>query len=188
MNRYHRWFCGSSGWASQLETTVIPWVLRDYPVGPELLEIGPGPGLATNVLRTRIPQLTCIEVDHALADALARRMEGTNVTIVEGDATKMPFEDARFDTAISMTMLHHVPSASLQDRLLAETFRVLRPGGAFYGSDSMTNLKFRLSHVFDTMVVVDPATFVRRLELAGFEEIAVREGKGAFRWRARKPA
>jgi hypothetical protein len=50
------------------------------------------------------------------------------------------------------------------------------------------NLKFRLYHLFDTMVVIDPGSFVKRLEAAGFTDVAVREGKGAFRFRAKKPA
>jgi hypothetical protein len=37
MNLYHRRFCGSTGWAEQLETTVIPWVLRDYDLGQHVM-------------------------------------------------------------------------------------------------------------------------------------------------------
>jgi SAM-dependent methyltransferase len=99
----------------------------------------------------------------------------------------MPFVDGAFSGAVSMTMLHHVPSAELQDRLLAETFRVLKPGGTFVGSDSTVNLKFRIAHLFDTMVLVPPKEFEARLVRAGFVDVAVREGKGAFRFRARKP-
>jgi len=36
------------------------------------------------------------------------------------------------------------------------------------------------------MVVVDPGTFGERLEAAGFREVAVDIGKGAFRFRARR--
>jgi SAM-dependent methyltransferase len=188
MNTYHRWYCRSAKWARQLEETVLPWVIRDYDLGDHLLEIGPGPGLATDLLRKRCQRLTCIEIDAKLATSLKERMAGTNVTVIEGDGTAMPFPDGSFSGAVSMTMLHHVPSAALQDRLLAETFRVLRPGGVFAGSDSTVNLKFRLAHVFDTMVLVDPGSFAKRLEAAGFTDVAVREGKGAFRFRAKKPA
>lgn len=188
MNTYHRWFCRSAKWARQLEETVLPWVIRDYDLGQDVLEIGPGPGMATDLLRQRFQRLTCIEIDSKLATSLKERMNGTGVTVVEGDGTAMPFPDASYSGAISMTMLHHIPDAGLQDRLLAETFRVLKPGGVFVGSDSTVNLKFRLYHVFDTMVVVDPASFAKRLEAAGFTDVAVREGKGAFRFRAKKPA
>ena len=49
MNLYHRRFCSSAGWAKTLESTVIPWVPRDYDLGQQVLEIGPGPGPATDV-------------------------------------------------------------------------------------------------------------------------------------------
>lgn len=188
MNTYHRWYCRSAKWARQLEETVLPWVIRDYDLGADVLEIGPGPGLATDLLRTRYPRLICIEIDEKLATSLTERMAGSNVEVHQADATAMPFQDASFSGAISMTMLHHVPSADLQDRLLAETFRVLQPGGAFVGSDSTASLRFRIYHVFDTMVLVDPGSFAKRLEAAGFTDVAVREGKGAFRFRAKKPA
>jgi Methyltransferase domain len=48
-----------------------------------------------------------------------------------GPGTHLPFPDGRFSAALSFTMLHHVPSPSEQDRLLAELARVLswwRPG------------------------------------------------------------
>lgn len=188
MNRYHRYYCGSAKWAKRLDESVVPWVLRDYDLGPDVLEIGPGPGLVTDILRQRLPALTAIEIDGRLAASLAARMQGTNVTVVHGDGAAMPFEDGRFSSALSMAMLHHVPSAELQDRLLAETFRVLKPGASFVGMDSTVSLRFRLYHLFDTMVLADPNTFAARLERAGFADVAVREGKGAFRWKATKPA
>lgn len=188
MNRYHRSYCSSPKWARALKDSVVPWVLRDYDLGPDVLEIGPGPGLVTELLQGRAAKLTAIEIDERLARALAARMEGTAVTVVHGDGTRMPFEDGRFSAAVSMTMLHHVPSPALQDQLLAEAFRVLRPGGIFVGSDSTVTLRFRLAHLFDTMVLVKPESMAARLERAGFGEVSIRPGKGAFRWKAVKPA
>ncbi|MBZ3905520.1 hypothetical protein J8M51_28300 [Streptomyces scabiei] len=60
-------------------------------------------------------------------------------------------------------MLHVVPTATLQNRLLAEAFRVLRPGGVFVGSDSRPTLPFRLLHLGDAMNVLDPGRFRERL-------------------------
>ena len=99
----------------------------------------------------------------------------------------MSFPDSSFDGALSFTMLHHVPSAALQDGLLAEVARVLRPGGIFAGVNSLSSRGFRLLHLFDTMVVVEPATFPKRLEAAGFVDVQVDVNPYAFRFRARRP-
>jgi SAM-dependent methyltransferase len=86
-------------------------------------------------------------------------------------------------------MLHHVPSVSLQNELLREVARILRPDGIFVGTDSLYSRPFRLLHLFDTMVVVDPDTFPARLQAAGFEDVFVDVMKPyAFRFRARKLA
>jgi ubiquinone/menaquinone biosynthesis C-methylase UbiE len=111
-------------------------------------------------------------------------MADTNVTVVEGDATKMPFPDAAFDGAVSLTMLHDVPSRELQDRLPGETFRVLKSGGVFAGSDSTPGLLWRPFHLFDTCVPVAPGTSGARLEAAGFTHVAVQRGRNHFRFRA----
>ena len=185
MNRVHRWYCRSGHWQRVVQDQLLPWVLGDADLGAEVLEIGPGPGLTTDLLRRRVTALTALEIDPRLATALRRRTAGSNVAVVGGDATAMPFPDAHFSGAVSCTMLHHVPSTTLQDRLLAEVRRVLRPGAWFVGSDSTPSLVFRLAHVFDTMVLVDPASFGARLTRAGFTEVTVRLGTGAFRFRAR---
>lgn len=187
MNRFHRWYCRTGHWRRVVRRDLLPWVLGDADLGAHVLEIGPGPGLTTDVMRTRVPSLTALEIDPRLAAALRSRTAGGNVTVVEGDATAMPFPDASFSGALSCTMLHHVPSRALQDRLLAEVRRVLRPGAWFIGSDSTPSLVFRLAHLFDTMVLVDPTTFGARLGAAGFTDVAVRRGAGAFRFRARVP-
>jgi SAM-dependent methyltransferase len=156
MNRFHRWYCRTDTWRRTVRERLMPWVLADVALGDAVLEIGPGPGLTTDVLRTRVGHLTSIEIDPALARALRARLPDTNVTVVEGDATALPFDDATFSGGVACTMLHHVPSTALQDRLLAEVHRVLRPGACFIGSDSTPSVLFRLAHVFDTMVLVDP--------------------------------
>ncbi|HLC40294.1 MAG TPA: class I SAM-dependent methyltransferase [Methylomirabilota bacterium] len=186
MNRFHRWFCGSRFWERALREGLVPWALKGLDLGDHLLEVGPGPGLTTGILRHRASRITSIEVNPALAGSLRRRLEGTNVTVVEGDATSMPFGPHSFSGAVAFTMLHHVPSALLQDRLLREVHRVLKPGGIFAGTDSTWTLLFQIAHLFDTMVIVDPRTFGARLEAAGFTDVSVREARGAFSFRARR--
>ena len=187
MNRFHRWFCRTSFWKNTLANEIIPWALKGVDLGDDMLEVGPGPGMTTDILRERAQRLTSIEIDPRLADALKRRLQDTNVKVVEGDATAMPFADGSFSGAVSFTMLHHVPSPALQDRLLAEVRRVLKPGGVFAGSDSRWSLGFHLIHLWDTMVLVEPESFAARLEAAGFTDVSVKVAKRAFRFRARRP-
>jgi SAM-dependent methyltransferase len=184
VNRYHRWFCSSDRWARRLRDEVVPWVLQGADLGTDVLEVGPGPGLTTDVLRQRVPKLTSVEVDETSARRLRERLAGTNVTVVQGDATRLAFPDGLFTGATAFTMLHHVPSPALQDRLLAEVARVLRPGGAFVGFDSTDGWRFRLNHLFDTGVPVDPEGLPDRLRAAGFDQARVHIVKGAFRFRA----
>jgi SAM-dependent methyltransferase len=186
MNRVHQWLCRSDGWRATVRQRV-PWVIGDADLGPNVLELGPGPGLATDLLRTVVPQLTALEIDSRLADALSSRLQGSNVRVVEGNATGMPFRDSEFSGSVSLTMLHHVPSCELQDKVLREVFRVLRPGGCFVGSDTLQNWWMRIIHIGDTWAPVNPDTFGARLQSAGFEAIEVHQNAKAFRFRARRP-
>ena len=187
MNLIHRWLCGSARWRRVVETYILPWTLEGLNLGSSVLEVGPGPGVSTDLLRSRVTQLTCVEINCALADALSRRQSGHNVRVLCEDATAMSFPDKTFDGAVCFTMLHHVASVAMQDRLFSEVARVLRPGGIFAGTDSLYSMSFRLLHLFDTMHVVDPATLAGRLSAAGFDDIRVDVIKPyAFRFRARR--
>ena len=186
MNGVHRWMCRSAFWRKVLEQKIMPWVLSGVELGEEVLEVGPGPGLTTDLLRPRIARMTALEIDPALADSLAVRLGGSNMTVIRGDATAMPFEDTRFSGAVSFTMLHHVPSPALQDKLLREVRRVLRPGGMFAGVDSRQSLSMRLLHIHDTLVPVNPDTFSARLEAAGFQDVFIETNDQAFRFHARR--
>ena len=191
MNQAHLDLLASDDWRQVLQDMIVPYAFdarSPADLGDDVLEAGPGPGLTTDLLSPQVPAFTAVELDPALASALRERYVDTpSVTVVEGDATAMPFEEEQFSGAVSFTMLHHVPSAALQDRLLREVRRVLRPGGVFAGSDSRTSPVFRLAHVADTMVLVDPETMSERLSDAGFTAVDVQVAKGAFRFRATVP-
>jgi ubiquinone/menaquinone biosynthesis C-methylase UbiE len=186
VNRLHHWLCRSTRWQETIRQRV-PWVLAGADLGQNLLELGPGPGLTTDVLRPSFHHITAIEIDSVLAESLRSRLAGSNVKVVTGDATSMPFLDDQFSGGASFTMLHHVPSRELQDKLLREVWRVIEPGGAFVGSDSLQGWFMRLIHIGDTLVPIDPQTFGRRLEAAGFEGVEIETNSEAFRFHARKP-
>jgi SAM-dependent methyltransferase len=183
MNWFHRHVCRSGRWRRRVKN-LLPWALQGVELGEDVLEIGPGPDVTTDLLRGRTRRLTALEVDAAAAASLQTRLDGTGVRVVHGDGTAMPFADGSFSGVVAFTMLHHVPSAALQDRLLAEARRVLRPGGVFVGFDGVGSFLFRLIHLGDTYTPVNPDTLGPRLEAAGFAEVAVERGWARFRFRA----
>jgi SAM-dependent methyltransferase len=187
MNLLHRWLCSSSGWKVILGERILPWALEGLELGSDVLEIGPGYGAATERLCTRVGHLTCVEIDRVLAEKLRLGIRRRNLTVLCENATEMSFPDAAFDSVVCFNMLHHLPSAKLQDKLLAEVARTLRPGGIFAGTDSRDSRLFSLIHLLDTMVVVEPSSFADRLRSAGFEHILVDIAAGMFRFRGRKP-
>jgi ubiquinone/menaquinone biosynthesis C-methylase UbiE len=152
-------------------------------LGDEVLEIGPGFGVTTAVLMRRPGTLTALEVDEKSVGYLNGRF-GDEVTVLHGDGAAMPLPDNGFSAACCFTMLHHVPSPQLQDRLFAEARRVIRPGGVFAGTDSLPSLRFRLIHLGDTMVTIDPDGLPDRLRAAGFGDVEVSVGTHRFRFRA----
>jgi 16S rRNA A1518/A1519 N6-dimethyltransferase RsmA/KsgA/DIM1 with predicted DNA glycosylase/AP lyase activity len=70
-----------------LRNDLLPWLVEVADLGDDVLEIGPGPGLTTDLLRQRAARVTAVEVDAELAAALAERFAGTNVEITQGDGT-----------------------------------------------------------------------------------------------------
>ena len=189
MNRFHRRYCRSDAWARRLDTELLPWALEGVDVGGTVLEVGPGPGLTSARLSRRAGRYVAVEIDAALARiAAAAAPEGAPLHLVQGDATHLPLPDASIDLAVCFTMLHHVPSAAMQDALLAEVARVLRPGGVLAGSDSRSSLRFRLIHVGDTMNLVDPRSLPDRLTRAGLVPTRVDAARRAFRFSAHRPA
>jgi len=187
MNELHLQFLASDAWREMLETELLPWVERVADLGDDVLEVGPGPGLTTDLLRARVPALTAVELDEALASALAERLAGTNVTVVRGDATSTDLATDRFSAATCFSMLHHVPSADEQNRVFAELHRLLRPGGRLVAVDSMDRDYIRAFHEGDVFVPLDPETLGLRLESAGFSDVTLELAEYEMRFRARKP-
>jgi SAM-dependent methyltransferase len=179
--------CGSLEWRQVLRDGVLPYALNGAALGSEVLEIGPGPGMTTDLLRYETARVTAIELDPELAGTLVARFAETNVDVINADASALPFRNERFTAAVSFTMLHHVPLIALQDRLFAEAFRVVRPGGVFVASDSVASPELAALHQGDIYNPVEPATLPDRLAAAGFIDVAVRTN--AFGWaaHARRP-
>jgi SAM-dependent methyltransferase len=186
VNENHK-VCGSDEWRAIIRDSILPWAIGEVDLGDDVLEVGPGYGATTDVLGSSVAKLTAVEIDPELAAMLTEQFAGNSAVLIQnGDATALDFPDGRFSGATSFTMLHHVPTAGLQDRLFAEVARVLRPGAAFVASDSLRSPQHEAGHVGDIYNPVDPSTLPDRLEAAGFAGVDVRFNEFGWAASARK--
>jgi ubiquinone/menaquinone biosynthesis C-methylase UbiE len=176
MNENHATLMPSPEWFAHIQDEVLPKASEGVWLGADVLELGPGWGASTQWLQSRVERLVAVEFEQESVDRLAGQYAGTNVEILAGDAAALQFGDESFDTVVTCTMLHHVPTRAQQDKVLAEAFRVLRPGGVFLGSDSLPSDGLHKFHEGDTYNPVEPAAFLTRLQTVGFTEITLRVG------------
>lgn len=109
------------------------------PAGERLLEVGAGFGrLADEYGGYR--QVVLLDPSGPLLSAARERLaHDARYEIVTGDAFRLPFADASFDTVVCIRVVHHFADPRLAIREFA---RVLRPGGVLVlESSNKRNLK-----------------------------------------------
>lgn len=97
-----------------------------------VLEIGSGSGGRAVAVGLRGAEVVGVEPNEAgLKAALlrAQRYIGLRVEFVEAVGERLPFRDESFDLVFSIEVLQHVQDL---ERVIAETYRVLKPGGRCY--------------------------------------------------------
>jgi ubiquinone/menaquinone biosynthesis C-methylase UbiE len=111
--------------AASLEKDVLRFVA---PSGDErALDSGTGSGALAFALAPHVRKVVGVDIVPELLEQARKRAERfPNVTFVEGDATKLPFDYGSFDLAGSLRTLHHIPRPELA---MAELVRVTRPRG-----------------------------------------------------------
>ena len=136
MSAVERWACVNPLWRVFTARAVIPWVFVGHDLAGDVLELGTGSGANAAALLGRYPsvRLVVTDVDPEMLNAAQRRLGlyGDRVSMQRADAMTLPFDDASFDTVVSLLMLHHVGDWRAA---LAEVARVLRPGGYLIGYD-----------------------------------------------------
>lgn len=187
MNLLHQRRCSSAAWARMVRDDLLPWALADVELGDQTLEIGPGYGATLRALVDQAAAVTAVEVDKPMAERL-HRLYGDRARVLHGDGSDTGLPEQTFSSVVCFTMLHHVPTDGLQDRLFTEALRVLRPGGVFAGSDRLPSFPFRLVHIGDIYNPIPPDELRKRLDLVGFSDIRVDVSGVRLRWRAVRPS
>ena len=113
---------------SLLERVVLP-------PEPHCLEIGCGQGAVTRLLVEQYgARVVASDYDPAQVALVRERLADLDeVEVHSVDARAMPFDDAQFDGVFSFQVMHHIPGGWHQ--VVAETARVLKPGGWFVFTD-----------------------------------------------------
>ena len=93
----------------------------------DVLDAGAGDGATAQLVAPRARTITCVDVSETLVDAARVRLAGhANARCRVADLQDLPFEDASFDQVLLLNVL---PFLKQPGGALAETARVLRPGG-----------------------------------------------------------
>src|ERR671922_654590 len=98
-----------------------------------VLDAGTGAGTLALALAPLVREVVGVDIVPELLER-ARRDAPANVTFVEGDVTKLPFESSSFDLSCSRRTLHHVARPELA---VAELARVTAPGGLIFVDDQV---------------------------------------------------
>jgi 2-polyprenyl-3-methyl-5-hydroxy-6-metoxy-1,4-benzoquinol methylase len=104
---------------------VIPF---DLLPGKNVLEIGCGMGLHTELMIRAGANVTSVDISSTSVDATLRRtsLKGLISDVRQMDASSLEFADESFDFVWSWGVIHH---SSYTGRIVKEIHRVLRPGG-----------------------------------------------------------
>ncbi|KAA9157920.1 methyltransferase domain-containing protein [Amycolatopsis acidicola] len=98
------------------------------PPGPEVLDLGCGPGQTASALLPRF-RVTALDRSPAMAEECTRRCEGA-VRAVVGTVEDLPLLDNHFDAVLLLGVLEYTDAA----RVFHEASRVLRSGGLLLAS------------------------------------------------------
>jgi SAM-dependent methyltransferase len=125
---YARWRSGRLGQITDALEQQLLFELLGSVADKTLLDVGCGDGALASELARRGAIVTGLDVDPAMIAAARRRteIEATQLRLIEGQAERLPFDDATFDCVLAVTVLCFIRDAG---RAIAEMARVLKPGG-----------------------------------------------------------
>ena len=113
---------------ARTERSRLAMVARHLQPPGLLLEIGPGQGTLAQLALAQGWRYRGIDASAVLAETLRAR----NLDIVEAWVPPIPAEDAACDVLYADQVLEHMAGIDAARALVAEAYRVVRPGGLFY--------------------------------------------------------
>jgi arsenite methyltransferase len=160
-----------------------PTALAQIAPGETVLDLGSGGGIDVLLSARRVGPTGKVYgldmTDEMLELARANQAKAgvTNVEFLKGDIEHIPLPDHSVDLIISNCVINLSPD---KDRVLAEAFRVLKPGGRFAVSDIVVrgempaevrrNLELWAGCVAGAL---EETEYKNKLQAAGFEQVSI---------------
>jgi SAM-dependent methyltransferase len=160
-----------------------PTALATLTPGEVVLDLGSGGGIDVLLSARRVgPTGKAYGLDMtdemlALARETQRKAGVTNVEFLKGEIEHVPLPDASVDVIISNCVIN---LSADKDQVLAEAFRVLKPGGRVAVSDVVVRgeIPAEIRRNVELWVgclsgALDESDYIARLERAGFENVSI---------------
>lgn len=165
-----------------------PLVLASLRPGEVVLDLGSGGGLEVLLAAQRVGPggfVYGLDMTDAMLEVARRNAEkagATNVAFLKGDIEAIPLPDQSVDVIISNCVINLVPD---KGQVLADAFRVLKPGGRLAVSDivfdgelsnlpvSEASVRAALSWAACFAGALSTTEYRTLLEAAGFEQISL---------------
>lgn len=100
-------------------------------------EICCGRGEAFHLVGDKVARGIGVDVSVAMLEQALSDHDGDHLSFIQGDATMLPLASEAFDSVFMLGGIHHVND---RQRLFAEVARILKPGGAFYFREPVSDL------------------------------------------------
>lgn len=171
-----------------------------------LLDIGCGTGLELASIYRKFPnvQITGIDLSKEMMSKLKEKYSDKNIDLILADYFEYPFEQEKYDAALSFETLHHFKYQKKQ-KIYKKLFQTIKPGGYYVKCDYIAccleeeticleqyEFKCKENHVPDDVFVhIDiPLTIEHQIHLmknAGFRAVYVlHENNGTMIIKAEK--
>lgn len=145
----------------------------------EIAELGCGGGRNVRALLQRYPTAKVTALDYSeisvekTGRVNRREIQKGRCRVVQGDVSKLPFEDARFDLVTAFETVYFWPGPTESFR---EVYRILKPGGTFLivnESDGMKAGDDKWLSAIDGLRIFNQAQLSGFLQEAGSSDITV---------------
>ncbi|WP_101846702.1 class I SAM-dependent methyltransferase [Halobacillus sp. Marseille-P3879] len=113
-------------WDTGSRKSIIPLIKKNVKLGQTIADLGCGDGYASYKLAQEGYQVTGLDISEDMIQLAKSRLENDRLTFVQGDITKLPFDNESFDAVMAINCLEwvEVPFSGLE-----EIRRTLKPGG-----------------------------------------------------------